>query len=122
MVALCCCGSSTCTDASNLGRFRPCGQGGSPHSILLTSLKKQKEETEEQLEKTQTIQKTKIFVFRAVKKKIRNGNVFLEVFEIFQISASGEQAKAVLALVIRVCVAVCCCVVHHFSIVFVLRL
>ena len=73
VVALCCCGSSTCTDASNLGRFRPCGQGGSPHSILLTSCtwcnmvqflllffgvsltstsernrKKQKEETEQQ--------------------------------------------------------------------------
>ena len=50
---------------------------------FFTSLKKQKEETEEQLEKTQTIQKTKIHVFRAVKKKIRNDNVFFEVFEIF---------------------------------------
>ena len=50
---------------------------------------KQKEETEKQLEKTQTIQKTKIVVSGAFKKKNRNGNVFLEVLEIFQISANG---------------------------------
>ena len=40
-------------------------------------------ETEKQLEKTQKIQKTKIFVFGALEKKPRNDNVFLEVVEIF---------------------------------------
>ena len=61
------------------GRFRP----SSHTAYFFTSLKKQKEETEEQLEKTQTIQKTKIFIFRALEKKTWNDNVFFEVFEIF---------------------------------------
>ena len=59
--------SSTCTDASNLCPLSPI----QPHSILLYKLKKQKEETEKQLEKTQTIQKMKIFALGTFKKKIR---------------------------------------------------
>ena len=52
-------------------------------SSFFTSLKKQKEETEEQLEKTQTIQKNKSLCFQGFGEKTRNDNVFLEFFEIF---------------------------------------
>ena len=83
-------------------RFRPCGHSGSPHSILLTSCiwcfphfkfwKKQKE-TERRnrraaWKKHKKFKNPPRFLFSGLlRKKIRNGNVFLEVFEIFQISA-----------------------------------
>jgi len=54
-----------------------------PSLQVLKEIKETERRKEEQLEKTQTIQKTKIHVFRAFKKKIRNDNVFFEVFEIF---------------------------------------
>ena len=70
--------SSTCTDASNLWPLSPIPAKVVRHTpYFFTSLKKQKEVTEEQLEKTQTIQKTKIFVFGA----FRTATYFLEVFD-----------------------------------------
>ena len=45
---------------------------------------KEKKETEEQLEKTQTIQKNRKSLFSGLfNKKTRNDNVLFEVFEIF---------------------------------------
>ena len=54
-----------------------------PSLQVLKEMKETERRKEEQLEKTQTIQKTKIFIFGALEKKAGNDNVFLEVFEIF---------------------------------------
>ena len=108
--------SASNTDASDLARFRPSGQGGSWDSILLTSntrcnisivqflllfslcffvqLEKMKEtketerKKEEQLEKTQKIQKTKIFVFGAFWKKLRMTTYFLNFLRFFSFQPS----------------------------------
>jgi len=49
-----------------------------------------KKKQKSSLKKHKQFKKRKSLFSGLLRKKIRNGNVFLEVFEIFQISASGS--------------------------------